>query len=150
MTPGLGDRASSMSSGSPSPTGVTRRPLRLLLMAAGTLSVALAILGIFLPLLPTTPLLLLAAWCYARSSERLYRRLLANRWLGPYIRNYRDGRGMTTRAKVSTLAALWLAIGVTVAFVESMWWLQLLLLAIAAGVSIFLLRLPTCKREVTE
>ena len=129
--------------------GLTRRPLRILLLVAGTLSVILAVLGIFLPLLPTTPLLLLAAWCYARSSERLYQQLLTNRWLGPYIRNYRDGRGMTARAKVSTLAVLWLAIGVTVGFAESMWWLRLLLLAIAAGVSTFLLRLPTCKRELT-
>ena len=126
---------------------LARRPLRILLLAAGTLSVALAVLGVFLPLLPTTPLLLLAAWCYARSSERLYRRLLGNRWLGPYIRNYRDGRGMTVRAKISTLAVLWLAIGVTVGFAAPMWWARLLLVGIATGVSLYLFRLPTCRRR---
>ena len=122
-------------------------PARILLLVAGTLSVALAILGIFLPLLPTTPLLLLAAWCYARSSERFYRRLLANRWLGPYIRNYREGRGMTARAKASSLVVLWLAMSVTIGVVTPVWWVSLLLVGIGSGVSIFLLRLPTCRQE---
>jgi len=122
-------------------------PARILLLVAGTLSVALAILGIFLPLLPTTPLLLLAAWCYARSSERFYRRLLANRWLGPYIRNYREGRGMTARAKASSLVVLWLAMSVTIGVVTPVWWVSLLLVGIGSGISIFLLRLPTCRQE---
>ena len=122
-------------------------PARILLLVAGTLSVALAILGIFLPLLPTTPLLLLAAWCYARSSERFYRRLLANRWLGPYIRNYRKGRGMTARAKASSLVVLWLAMSVTIGVVTPVWWVSLLLVGIGSGISIFLLRLPTCRQE---
>ena len=122
-------------------------PARILLLVAGTLSVALAILGIFLPLLPTTPLLLLAAWCYARSSERFYRRLLANRWLGPYIRNYREGRGMTARAKASRLVVLWLAMSVTIGVVTPVWWVSLLLVGIGSGISIFLLRLPTCRQE---
>jgi uncharacterized membrane protein YbaN (DUF454 family) len=122
-------------------------PVRILLLAAGTMSVALAILGIFLPLLPTTPLLLLAAWCFARSSQRVYRLLLANRWLGSYIRNYRDGRGMTARAKTSSLVVLWLAIFISVVSVAPIWWVQLLLVGIAAGISLFLLRLPTCQRD---
>ncbi len=125
-------------------------PVRVLLLAAGTLCVALAILGIFLPLLPTTPLLLLAAWCYARSSERFYRRLLANRWLGPYIRNYREGRGMTAKAKASSLLVLWLVMLVTIVIVNQVWWVCLLLITIAAGISIFLLRLPTFRNGSAE
>ena len=118
-------------------------PVRILLLTAGTLSVALAILGIFLPLLPTTPFLLLATWCFARSSQRFYRLLLANRWLGPYIRNYREGRGMTARAKTSSLAVLWLAIFISAVSLAPIWWVRLLLIGIAAGISLFLLRLPT-------
>ncbi|MBT6146043.1 MAG: YbaN family protein, partial [Gemmatimonadetes bacterium] len=78
-----------------------RQPMRILFFVIGTMSVVAGVVGILLPLIPTTPFLLLAAWCYARSSERFYRLLLSNRWLGPYIRNYRDGRGMSLRAKVS-------------------------------------------------
>jgi hypothetical protein len=101
--------------------------------------------GIFLPLVPTTPFLLLAAWCYARGSDRFYRRLLANRWLGPYIRNFREGRGLTLWAKVSTIAVLWLAISIAAGFVAPAWWSRLLLVGIAAAVTTYLLRMPTCR-----
>jgi uncharacterized membrane protein YbaN (DUF454 family) len=124
-----------------------RAPVRILLLTAGMLSVALAILGIFLPLLPTTPFLLLATWCFARSSQRFYCLLLANRWLGPYIRNYREGRGMTARAKTSSLAVLWLAIFISTVSLAPIWWVRLLLIGIAAGISLFLLRLPTSQRD---
>lgn len=122
---------------------VLRRPVRILLLAAGTLSVSLGIIGIILPLVPTTPLLLLAAWCYARSSDRFYAWLVAHRWLGPYIRDFREGRGLTARAKASTLALLWLAILVTGGWVAPQWWTRWPLVAIAVGVTIYLLRLPT-------
>ena len=77
--------------------------MRALLVVCGTLSVALGVLGIFLPLLPTTVFLLLAAACYARSSERFYLKLINSPWLGSYIRNQREGRGMRKRDKVVTL-----------------------------------------------
>ena len=67
---------------------------RSLLLIVGTLSAVLGTLGIFVPILPTTPFLLLAAYCYARSSEHFYQRLLANRWFGEYIRNYREVGGV--------------------------------------------------------
>jgi len=129
----------------PTACAPTRRqgPVRILLLIGGTVALVLATLGVFLPLLPTTPLVLLAAWCFARSSERFHRRLLANRWLGPYIRNYQQGRGMPARAKVITLILLWSAIGVGAGFVAPAWWSRLLLVTIAAGVTIYLLRLPT-------
>ena len=116
---------------------------RLLLLIIGTLSVALGILGIFLPILPTTPFLLLAAYCYARSSERFYQWLLTNRWFGEYIRNYREGRGMPLRDKIVTLTVLWLTIGFAVAFAVSAWWGRLILVGIASGVTIHIIRLKT-------
>ena len=63
------------------------------LILVGSLSIGLAFLGIFLPLLPTTPFLLLAAACYLRSSDRFYHWLIYHKWFGNYIRNYREGRG---------------------------------------------------------
>lgn len=119
--------------------------MRILLIIIGTLSVAAGVVGILLPLVPTTPFLLLAAWCFARSSERFYGLLVNNRWLGPYIRNYRDGRGMTLRAKVSTLSVLWIAMIIGAGFVVPILWARLLLVGIGVGVTVFLLRLPTCE-----
>lgn len=115
-----------------------------LMIATGATCVALAVLGIVFPVLPTTPFLLLAAFLFARSSERMHDWLLDHRWFGPYIRNYREGRGMTARDKAITIASLWLGIGFTALFAVEVGWVRLLLLAIACGVSFHLLRLPTC------
>jgi uncharacterized membrane protein YbaN (DUF454 family) len=120
---------------------------RICFISAGTVCVALGVLGIFLPVLPTTPFLLLAAFCYARSSERLHRWLLTNRWFGDYIKNYREGRGMRLRDKALALALMWLTIGWTVSSAIPVWWGKAGLLAIALAVTIHLLRLKTLKPE---
>lgn len=114
-----------------------------LFVVAGTLCVVLGVLGMFLPLLPTTPFLLLAAFFYARSSERFYERLLNNRWCGKYIRNYREGKGIAMRQKIVTIAILWITIGYGIWFMGSVTWLNLLLLGIAVGVTIHLIRIKT-------
>jgi uncharacterized membrane protein YbaN (DUF454 family) len=121
---------------------MTSRLMKALLVAAGTICVALGVVGIFLPLMPTTVFLLLAAACYARSSERSYQRLLANRWLGGYIRASREGRGMTRRQKTLTLVMLWVGIGATAVWTAHAWWLRALLMAIALGVTVHVARLP--------
>ena len=121
--------------------------IRILLIACGTLCVVLGVLGIFVPVLPTTPFLLLAALCYARSSERFYHWLLNNRWFGEYITNYREGRGIPRREKILTIIALWVMIGFSILFVISAWWGQLLLVGIASGVTIHLVRIKTFKRS---
>jgi len=120
---------------------------RMLLIACGTLCVALGILGMFLPLLPTTPFLLLAAVCYARGSRRLYRWLMSNRWCGEYIRNYREGRGIPLKQKVLTIVLLWLTIGYTVWFGVASWGVRFVLFGIAIGVTIHLVRIRTFKPE---
>lgn len=114
------------------------RLVRILLIASGTFFVALGVLGLFLPVLPTTPFLLLAAVCYARSSERFYHWLLTNRWCGEFIRNYREGNGIPLKQKALTLVVLWLVIGYTAWFVVSLWWVKLILVGIAAGVTVHL------------
>jgi uncharacterized protein len=120
-----------------------RHITRYLLIFAGTVAVGLAILGIFLPILPTTPFLLLAAFLYARSSERFYRWLLTNRLFGSYIDNYRRGLGMPRREKILTLVALWLTIGFSALYVAHSIWLKAGLGLIAIAVTIHLARIPT-------
>lgn len=116
---------------------------RIALTACGTLCVVLGVVGMFMPILPTTPFLLLAAVCYSRSSRRFYEWLLTNRWCGAYIRNYREGRGIPRRQKILTIALLWLSIGSTAGFAVSLGWVKLCLLGIAVGVTIHLLRIKT-------
>ena len=119
--------------------------LRILLVIAGTVCVGLGIVGIFLPILPTTPFLLLAAACYARSSQRFHNWLLNNKWFGSYIKNYLERKGITLRAKIITLSLLWITIGVSVAFAVETLALKLILIIIAIGVSIHILSLRTLK-----
>lgn len=122
---------------------MSSRLFRALLIVAGTLCVVLGVLGIFLPLLPTTVFLLMAAACYARSSERFYQKLITNRFLGGYIRNHREGRGMRVRDKIVTVAVLWIGIGATMIWTVEALWLHFLLLAIALGVTIHVVKLPS-------
>ncbi len=121
-----------------------KRGGRIILTVAGTLALGLGVLGIFLPLLPTTPFLLLAAACYARSSPRFYHWLIHHHWLGEYIRDYREKRAIRLRVKVTAIALLWLTIGVSIVLFDQVW-LKLLLSAVAAGVTIHLLGLRTIR-----
>ena len=121
--------------------------LRFLLIFVGTLCVILGVIGILFPVLPTTPFLLLAAICYARSSERFYHWLMNNRWCGDYIRNYREGKGIPVKQKIFTLVLLWLTIGFTTVLVVSQWWVRLILLGIAVGVTIHLVKIKTYKQK---
>jgi uncharacterized protein len=123
---------------------------RTLLLICGTLCVVLGVLGIFLPVLPTTPFLLLAAFFYARSSKRFYHWLLTNRWCGAYIKNYREGRGIPLKQKVITITLLWLTIGLTVWFAVSLWWLRGILLGVAAGVTFHLVRVKTYRQTESD
>jgi uncharacterized membrane protein YbaN (DUF454 family) len=121
-----------------------------LLIILGTLCVTLGVLGMFLPVLPTTPFLLLAAICYARSSERFYHWLMTNRWCGEYIRNYREGRGIPLKQKVLTIMLLWLTIGSTAWLAISQWWVRWILLGIAVGVTIHLVKVKTYKPKTND
>jgi len=125
---------------------ITGNLSRGVLIIAGTFFVGLGILGIFLPLLPTTPFLLLAAACYARSSERFYNWLLNNRWFGNYIKNYLEGKGAPLRVKVLSISFLWIAIGYSVALVVDIFLVRILLILIAIGVTIHILSIRTLKQ----
>lgn len=121
---------------------------RIFLIAIGSLALGLGILGIFLPLLPTTPLLLLAAACYIRSSKRLYNWLITNKRFGPYIRNYREGNGIPLKAKVVGVTLLWISMLFTVIFVVPLIAVKILLLGIAAYFTYFILKQKTLHQNI--
>ncbi|MCM2318033.1 MAG: YbaN family protein [Pseudomonas sp.] len=92
------------------PTEIRHAWLRWLLLGIGWLSVALGVIGIFLPVLPTTPFLLLAAACFVRSSRRVYIWLVTHPRLGPWIRDYLDGEGIPFKAKAWAIGLMWVSI----------------------------------------
>lgn len=118
-----------------------------ILIFFGTVFVGLGVLGMFLPLVPTTVFLLLAAYCYSRSSERFHNWLLNNRWCGKYIKDYQEGRGMTATHKVKAILLLWASIGFSIWMVGGRFWLTLLLAATAVGVTAHLLWIKTFRPE---
>jgi uncharacterized membrane protein YbaN (DUF454 family) len=118
-----------------------------ILIFSGTVCVGLGVLGMFLPLMPTTVFLLLAAYCYSRSSEKFHSRLLNNRWCGSYIRNYKSGKGITLRQKLSTILTLWASIAFSIWLMGGRFWVTLLLVAIAIGVTTHILWLKTFRPE---
>ncbi len=94
---------------------------RIFLISVGIISLGLGILGAFLPLLPTTPFLLLSAACFVRSSEKLYNWLMSHKLLGPYIQSFREGKELPLKTKLVIIAFVWLSIGFTALFVMSDW-----------------------------
>ncbi len=122
--------------------------VKIFLTILGLVSFALAVAGIFLPLLPTTPLLLLAAWCFVRSSPHLYGWLMRHPKFGPYIRNFRESRAIPLRVKVVSVAMIWLTIGYCiVAVVDEYLWAQILLFVLAAAISWHILSYKTLKQD---
>lgn len=116
-----------------------------LYIVAGSLSFGLGVLGIFLPLLPTTPFLLLTAWCWVRGSQKLHDWLLGHRIFGRLIKNYREGRGFSLRLKIGTLALLYATIGFSMTQIPHTA-IRAGLFLVAAGVTIHIWRLPTARR----
>lgn len=122
--------------------------MKIFLTILGLVSFALAVAGIFLPLLPTTPLLLLAAWCFVRSSPHLYGWLMRHPKFGPYIRNFRESRAIPLRVKVVSVAMIWLTIGYCiVAVVDEYLWAQILLFVLAVAISCHILSYKTLKQD---
>ena len=117
--------------------------MKILLTVFGFLCVALGILGIFLPLLPTTPFLLLAAWCFAKSSEKFYNWLLNHKHLGSYIKTFRSKEGVPPRMKIKAIVVMWSTMGASAYFMKDIWWALLGLLACALGITMFLISLPS-------
>lgn len=118
-----------------------------ILIFLGTLCVGLGVLGIFLPLMPTTVFLLMAAYCYSKSSDKFHTWLLNNRWLGSYIKTYKSGQGITLRQKATSITMLWASILFSIWMINGKLWVSILLAAIAIAITIHLLWIKTHRPE---
>lgn len=134
-----------------------RKIVRTLWFILGTICLVLGAIGIVLPLLPTTPLLLAAAACYYKSSERMHNWLLNNKWFGEYIRNYTEGKGLPMKTKIAALSLLWITISFSTVFMlhrllpsQLVLPMQLAMVAVAVIVSIHIVKLPTFKNQKTR
>ena len=118
--------------------------MRILFILLGSLSLVLAVVGIFLPLLPTTPLLLLAAALYLRSSPRLYEWLLNHKYLGSYIRNFREHRAIPLRAKIVSVTLIWVTLLYSALWVVPQIWIKILLIGLAVALPFTYYRSKPC------
>ena len=120
---------------------------KLLLIICGFTAVGLGVLGIFLPVLPTTPFLLLAATCFAKSSQKFYHWLLHNRWFGSYIKNYREGLGIPLHIKISSISFLWITVlSSTIFFIQNIY-VNTLLIGIATAVTTHISSVKTKRKS---
>ena len=123
------------------------RTMRILLAILGSVSLALGIMGIFLPVLPTTPFLLLSAALYMRSSQRLYEWLMSHKHLGPYIKNFREHKALPLRVKIVSVIMVWATLLYCAFVVAKEWWMSVMFIAIATGVTIHILSYKTLKKK---
>ena len=116
--------------------------MRRFLALLGAISLILAIIGLFLPVLPTVPFVLLAAYCFLRSSNRFYTKLIANRYFGTILADYLQGKGVSRRSKAMSLALLWTSIGIALFLIRKPI-VTVILIAVVMGVSAHILLLKT-------
>jgi len=114
-----------------------------ILIGSGTFFLIIGIIGIFIPILPTTPFLLLAAACYAKGSKKFYNWLINNKWFGEYIKNYRERRGIPLSVKIISITILWITIAFSTFYIVSNLLIQIILIIIAVGVTIHILTIKT-------
>jgi uncharacterized membrane protein YbaN (DUF454 family) len=119
---------------------------KLIYIVLGSISLALGTLGIFLPLLPTTPFYLLTAWLYMRGSEKLYGKVMRNKYFRTIVKNFQEDKSIPLRTKIVIVSMLWGTILLSAFLAVSAWWVRLLLLAVAIGVTIHVLSYKTTKK----
>jgi hypothetical protein len=126
---------------------ISEKMKRRLFVVAGSIALAIGIIGIIVPVLPTTPFLLVAAFCYMRGSRQLYNRLLCNRYVGNYIKNYLEGRGMSMKMKIWTLSLLWIGIVLTAILATESLIIRIILVVVLIGVTIHIIKIKTVKNQ---
>jgi hypothetical protein len=120
--------------------------MRMVFNVAGTLALALGVIGIFLPLLPTTPFVLLAAACFARGSERFHQWLLANRTFGPMVYEWERHRSLPYRTKVTAIVLMSVTMAVSVHFFIRPVWLKVAIALFGVALAIWMYRIPSRDR----
>jgi uncharacterized membrane protein YbaN (DUF454 family) len=124
----------------------TNKFVRALFFTAGTITLVLGAIGIVLPVIPTTPFLLLSLACYCRSSKQMTSWMLNNKYFGKYIRNYKEGKGIPLKTKMFAIIILWITISFSAIFVIPLCIAQIVLFTIAIAVTIHLVRLPNYRQ----
>lgn len=122
---------------------------RTLLAVGGIISLVLGVIGAFLPLLPTVPFILLAAFCFAQSSQRLHTWLINHRVFGPIIRDFEAGNGIPRRVKVRAITLLWISMGIS-AWIVARPMLWGILAVVGTGTTIYLWRQPEPEQVLNE
>ena len=124
-----------------------RSLMKIFLIIVGCISLALGVTGMFLPMLPTTPFLLLSAAVWVKASPELYQWLLNHKVFGEYIRNFREHRAIPLRVKIISVSTVWLTIGYCIfVVVDEWWWAQVLMTLLAIGISWHILSFATLKK----
>lgn len=126
------------------PTHYVKNPfLRWTLICCGWLCIVSGVIGIFLPVVPTVPFLLLATACFARSSDRFHNWLVTHNHLGPLIRDYLNGSGIPLKAKGLAIGTLWVSFPLSIYLFDPALWLKVILAVIAVTITTYLFFLPT-------
>ena len=120
--------------------------MRLIYTILGIICVTLGTLGLFLPILPTTPFLLLAAWLFIKGSPKLHNWLINHPVYGKFINNYIKHKAIPLHAKVVILLSLWATISISI-YIVDMLWLRILLFLVAIAVTIHVSRVKTLKKK---
>ena len=126
------------------PASTLNPVVRAVLVVVGTAALILGVIGIFLPVLPTTPFLLVAAACYARASKRLYEWLLGQPSLGPIVAEWRRSRSLPAGVKMRALAIVAITFGVSIVLIDGVM-LRIGLVVIGVVLAAFLYRIPTAQ-----
>lgn len=116
---------------------------RIMLLSAGLLFTTLGIVGIFLPIMPTVPFLIIASVCFSKSSRKFHNLLLNNRWVGPHIKNFHENHEVKLKTKILLIICQWAGLGITSVFLVHGLFGRILLVAIAAGATFYILSLKT-------
>lgn len=120
---------------------------RIVYIILGTAFLILGAIGIFVPLLPTTPFWLLTCWFYIRSSDTLYHRVMKNRYFGSYVRGFLVDKAIPMRSKVVSIGLIWLSTLLTSWLLPGYIWIKILLVVISSGVTWHILSYPTKREE---
>lgn len=118
---------------------------KIVLWIIGIITLALGFIGIFIPVFPTTPFLLVALACFVNSSSKMHRFILENKYLGPYVKDYTSGNGIPMKAKWRAVSLIWITIGFSALFVLDKWSLRILILSTATLVSIYIFTRKTAE-----
>lgn len=115
------------------------RLIRIMWISFGFLMVAMGILGAILPILPGTVFFIIAAICFAKSSEKFYKMLIHNKYVGPHLQNYLEDKFIPIKTKIIIISSLWISITASAVYVLEVFWQRAIMFSVAIGVSIYII-----------